>query len=153
MRSVACVANMHRALSPRRLLRLQRTQDLQIRHRTRDTVFGTLADGTSLTSLMFSGTFLGGLHDWSLERAVAEAEAPDQEVRAARDVRDKSRHGWGSRVRTKRFGRAGDQFQHHCVRMQTVEDEVADQRADESRGVVRVRRWTRRGGRGNVACP
>ena len=29
---------------------------------------------------MFSGTFLGGLHDRSLERAVAEAEALDQEV-------------------------------------------------------------------------
>ena len=51
-----------------------------IRHRTRNSVLGTLADGTSPTSLTFSGPFLGGLHDRSLERAVAEAEALDQEV-------------------------------------------------------------------------
>ena len=52
------------------------TQDLAAGQRTRDSVLGTFADGTS--PLKFKRSFLGGLHDGCLECVVAEAEAVEQ---------------------------------------------------------------------------
>ena len=46
---------------------------------TRNSVLGTLEDGTSPTSLKFRNNLLGGLHDGSLERVVAEAEALEEQ--------------------------------------------------------------------------